>query len=96
MGIPNTGADRVLLVSRPAMFCEHCACRSCMNTLDHTDLVQRQRQAILARSPKAFEAKVGLCFPCRIQTVISCNAVSCHTSGARAQHLNTCRCQGGT
>ena len=45
-----------------AMFCEDCSCRSCMNTLEHAELVQRHRQAILARSPKAFDAKVRSSF----------------------------------
>jgi len=52
------------LVMLAAMFCEDCSCRSCMNTLDHADLVQRHRQTILARSPQAFDAKVQPRCPC--------------------------------
>lgn len=29
-----------------------------MNTLEHGELVARQREAVLARSPQAFDAKV--------------------------------------
>ena len=49
------------LLLRAAMFCgAGCCCLLCQNTNENRDVVQRKRQLILTRHPRAFDDKVWL------------------------------------
>lgn len=78
-----------------AMFCEDCSCRSCMNTLEHADLVQRHRQTILARSPKAFDAKVHAPSAWRAQLSLRSVPLRTELGRDRVQSMKMCIADAG-